>query len=104
MIRKAHFAWAPTKSALKSGQNYLHLQPEVIPQNGYSVRLKVDTERELQHSQDLGWNWHKSWNLPNISVKLELLRDDQSEDAHWPFCSVRDFFTLGPIECRQTAL
>lgn len=36
------------------------------------VLLKIDTERELKYTNDLGWNWHKSWNIPNISVKISL--------------------------------
>lgn len=36
------------------------------------VKLYIDTEKSLQYTDDLGWNWHKSWNLPNISVRLEI--------------------------------
>lgn len=36
------------------------------------VKLYIDTEKQLQYSKELGWNWHKSWNLPNISVRLEV--------------------------------
>jgi hypothetical protein len=36
------------------------------------VKLYIDTEKSLQYSDELGWNWHKSWNLPNISVRLEI--------------------------------
>jgi hypothetical protein len=37
-----------------------------------SVKLYVDTEKSLQFSEELGWNWHKSWNLPNISIRVEV--------------------------------
>jgi hypothetical protein len=37
-----------------------------------SLILKIDTERELQYTNELGWNWHKSWNIPNLSIKLIL--------------------------------
>ena len=36
------------------------------------MKLFIDTEKSLQYSDELGWNWHKSWNLPNISVRLEV--------------------------------
>lgn len=36
------------------------------------VRLYVDTEKSLQYENGLGWNWHKSSNLPNITIKLEV--------------------------------
>jgi hypothetical protein len=39
---------------------------------GPNVRLYIDTEKSLQYSSDLGWNWHKSWNIPNISLRLEV--------------------------------
>lgn len=37
-----------------------------------NVKLYVDTEKSLQFSEELGWNWHKSWNLPNISIRVEV--------------------------------
>ena len=37
------------------------------------MKLFIDTEKSLQYSDELGWNWHKSWNLPNISVRLEVM-------------------------------
>lgn len=52
------------------------LSPTIIltnPTSEYSdpnVRLYIDTEKSLQYSPELGWNWHKSWNLPNISLRL----------------------------------
>lgn len=50
-----------------------NLSPSIILTNpstdssGPSVRLYIDTEKSLQYSNELGWNWHKSWNIPNIS-------------------------------------
>jgi hypothetical protein len=38
--------------------------------NDPNVRLFIDTEKSLTYTPDLGWNWHKSWNLPNISIRL----------------------------------
>ena len=40
-----------------------------------NVRLFIDTEKSLSYAPDLGWNWHKSWNLPNISIRLEVKVD-----------------------------
>jgi hypothetical protein len=54
------------------------LAPSIILTNpssessGPNVRLYIDTEKSLQYSNDLGWNWHKSWNIPNISLRLEV--------------------------------
>ncbi len=56
-----------------------NLAPSIILTNpssessGPSVRLYIDTEKSLQYSNDLGWNWHKSWNIPNISLRLEVI-------------------------------
>jgi hypothetical protein len=55
-----------------------NLAPTIIltnPTTDFSdpnVRLYIDTEKSLQYSPELGWNWHKSWNLPNISLRLEV--------------------------------
>lgn len=24
------------------------------------------------HNDELGWNWHKSWNLPNITIDIKI--------------------------------
>lgn len=48
-----------------------------------NVKLYVDTEKSLQFSEELGWNWHKSWNLPNISIRVEVrhvANPDQGRD------------------------
>ena len=52
------------------------LTPSIVltnPTSNYSdpfVKVFIDTEKSLQYSSELGWNWHKSWNLPNISIRL----------------------------------
>ena len=30
-------------------------------------------EKSLNFSEDLGWNWHKSWNIPNISIRIDVI-------------------------------
>ena len=29
-------------------------------------------EKCLTYNDELGWHWHKSWNLPNISIRLDV--------------------------------
>lgn len=36
------------------------------------VEIAIETEKNFKYSQDLGWNWHKSWNIPNIRVRVEV--------------------------------
>ncbi|CAD8132437.1 unnamed protein product [Paramecium octaurelia] len=79
------FTWTQTSCTVKVKSNYQNLVQTVTPNQG-PVCLKIDTEREFQHSCDLGWNWHKSWNIPNISVKLSLKND---ECAQWVNCQVQ---------------
>jgi len=31
-----------------------------------------DLERPFMYNPEVGWNWHKSWNLPNISINLKI--------------------------------
>lgn len=37
-----------------------------------SQKIIIDTEKSLQYENEVGWNWHKSSNLPIISIKLEV--------------------------------
>lgn len=36
------------------------------------VTMNVEIEKSLIFNQGLSWNWHKSWNLPTISIFLEV--------------------------------
>lgn len=44
------------------------------------VKLFIDTEKSLQFSSEIGWNWHKSWNIPNISVRLDITSKSNSSE------------------------
>ncbi|CAD8141110.1 unnamed protein product [Paramecium pentaurelia] len=79
------FTWTQTFSTVKTKNNCQSLVQTVTPNQG-PVYLKIDTEREFQHSSDLGWNWHKSWNIPNISVKFTLKNDEYTQ---WMNCQVQ---------------
>lgn len=37
------------------------------------VHLNIDQSRPFNFTAGLGWNWHKSWNLPDIGVELEVM-------------------------------
>lgn len=45
------------------------LKPQDVEPN---VKLSIDTEKSFQYSDDLGWNWHKSWNIPTISLAFDV--------------------------------
>ncbi len=30
-------------------------------------------DKNFIYDKDIGWNWHKSWILPNISVKINVI-------------------------------
>lgn len=36
------------------------------------MKVSIDTEKSLQYENQVGWNWHKSSNLPLISLKVEV--------------------------------
>jgi hypothetical protein len=33
-----------------------------------NLNAKIMFEKPLMYDQVMGWNWHKSWNIPDISV------------------------------------
>lgn len=80
---KPNWDWSHIECYLKTVEanrksTIWNLAPSIILTNpssessGPNVRLYIDTEKSLQYSNDLGWNWHKSWNIPNISLRLEV--------------------------------
>lgn len=73
--------WIPCNYNLKiedtSRSMIWSLKPSIVLTNKHSdqdpeLKLFVDNEKKLNFSKEIGWNWHKSWNLPNISIKLEV--------------------------------
>jgi len=34
--------------------------------------ISLNLDRNFMHSEELGWNWHKSWNLPNITCSIKI--------------------------------
>ena len=41
-----------------------------------ATKLEISMEKPLNFHPNLGWNWHKSWILPEITVKLTQNRAD----------------------------
>lgn len=39
-------------------------------------KVTIDMERNFMKDENDLWIWHKSWNLPNISVTIELFDRD----------------------------
>jgi hypothetical protein len=80
---KPSWDWTLVECVLKTSEHnrksvQWQLSPSILLSNPSStnpnphVKLFIDTEKALTYTTDLGWNWHKSWNLPNISIRLEV--------------------------------
>jgi len=52
--------------------SYLNLMPFKKPEETelLATKLEISMEKPLNFHPNLGWNWHKSWILPEITVKL----------------------------------
>ena len=35
--------------------------------------VSISQSKEFMSDPELGWNWHKSWNLPDINYTLNVL-------------------------------
>lgn len=83
-ISKPRWEWHKVNSELRTFINAKHfcypLRSNLTFQgknsDGTSVKLQfkasIDTEKSLQFENQVGWNWHKSSNLPLISLKTEV--------------------------------
>lgn len=36
------------------------------------VVTTVNMQKSLLHEEKVGWHWHKSWNIPNITISLDV--------------------------------
>jgi len=43
------------------------------------IKILLDQEKSFQCTEELGWNWHKSWKLPTISLQLEITDSDKGD-------------------------
>lgn len=34
--------------------------------------LDITMNKNLMFCEEVGWNWHKSWNIPTISLAFEV--------------------------------
>lgn len=57
-----------TFKSLKSTVN-LNLPSESTEPN---INLKIQMNKMFLYHDQLGWNWHKSWNIPSMKVEIEL--------------------------------
>ena len=48
--------------------NPLHPEDELEP----DLKVSIEMERNFLLDQNQQWSWHKSWNLPNISITLDV--------------------------------
>ena len=37
------------------------------------TNLNITMEKSFLHTKNIGFNWHKSWNLPIIKVSLDVI-------------------------------
>jgi hypothetical protein len=63
-----------------------NLNPYIVFSNPNSdkpnpiVRVLIDMEKSLQHNDEVGWHWHKSWNIPNILIRIDI-RDEETYES-----------------------
>ncbi|CAD8202482.1 unnamed protein product [Paramecium octaurelia] len=87
---KSIWEWVPcnydVKRIVKDTQTSWNLSPQIslkIPaENGTIdpiINIKIDQSRPFIYSDNLGWNWHKSWNLPDIGLEMEITDPQTNE-------------------------
>lgn len=66
----------PTVTPISSGYE--------VKSTGAQLRMKVLLDKPFKNNKRLGFNWHKSWNIPKITVKMEgrHLIEKLSEKMH----------------------
>jgi len=45
--------------------------------------MTLTMERNFTYDAELGWNWHKSWIIPAISLHFEMF-DPETKEAFSP--------------------
>jgi len=41
--------------------------------------MNIWMDRPFIYDEELGWNWHKSWILPTLCIKLEIIDPNTKE-------------------------
>jgi len=47
--------------------------------------VSIELSRELEWADNIGWTWHKSWNLPQLSLSLALLNKQKMQEVDLPY-------------------
>lgn len=43
------------------------------------ISMTIKMDKSLHSSEEQGWVWHKSWNLPFMKVSVEFLNPETQE-------------------------
>lgn len=46
--------------------------PIVFASQTIDVSLTISLSKPFNFSRDIGWNWHKSWNLPDLQCTIRV--------------------------------
>jgi len=88
----AKWEWLPCNYELKREEKSIETHWSLSPtiqlvgndqKNPPIMDIHINLERAFMHNEELGWNWHKSWNLPNLTVSIKI-NDAQTNDPILP--------------------
>jgi len=88
----AKWEWLPCNYELKREEKSIETHWSLSPtiqligndqKNPPIMDISINLERPFMHNDELGWNWHKSWNLPNLTISIKI-NDAISNDPILP--------------------
>lgn len=80
--------WVPctydVKRVTSESETIWNLSPSIqlsIPDESLSIQplvnMRIEMSRNFIYTENIGWNWHKSWNMPDMVCELDVMNNVQ---------------------------
>ena len=61
------------------------------------INIVIEMEKTFRFDKKMGWNWHKSWILPTISIMISVIDKDTSQIHKCPTNLYLEIFAVKAI-------
>ena len=64
------------------------------------INITIEMNRNFKWSEQTGWHWHKSWNIPTITVEFSVISNNASSTTN-SRCRRSNCLTTCTSSCMQ---
>ena len=82
---------------LSSGDSNVSIYCSNFQEEDPDINIVIEMEKTFKYDPRVGWNWHKSWNLPTISIILSVIDNETIQEILCPSNLYVEIFAVKAI-------